>query len=264
VEIGGEATPVAINSIRASVYQPRQQRDDERLAELTDSIRIHGLLQPVVLRRGDGDYELIAGGRRLEAARRAGLTEVPAVIRDCTDAESLQLALVENLQREDLNPMESARAYRRLMDEFELSQEEIAQRVGRSRSAVANTVRLLNLPSVIQQSLMASRISEGHARALLMVGDAERALELWQRIEKEGLSVREAEALARTHSGPAVTRESRVRSLDDPNVRALEDALKEALGTRVHLRAKGRGGSIEIEYYSEDDLDRIVTRIVRP
>jgi ParB family chromosome partitioning protein len=255
---------VRIALIAGADYQPRQQRDDERLEELADSIRTHGLLQPVVVRQTDGGYQLIAGGRRLEAARRAGLMEVPVVLRECSDGESLELALVENLQREDLNPIESAQAYRRLIDEFELSQEEVARRVGRSRSAVSNSLRLLNLPSVIQQSLMADRISEGHARALLMAEDAERALELWQRIEKEGLSVREAEALARTHGRPKVTRESRVRSLDDPNVRALESTLQDALGTRVQVRPKATGGTIEIEYYSEDDLDRIVTRIVRP
>jgi ParB family chromosome partitioning protein len=260
----GDAQTVAVDLISGAAHQPRQQRDEDRLAELTESIRTHGLLQPVVVRQTDGGYQLIAGGRRLEAARRAGLTEVPVVLRECSDAETLELALVENLQREDLNAIESAQAYRQLIDQFHLSQEEVAQRVGRSRSAVSNSLRLLNLPSIIQQSLMADRISEGHARALLMVEDMEHALELWQRIEREGLSVREAEALARTHGRPRVTRESRVRSLDDPNVRALESTLQDALGTRVQVRPKGSGGMIEIEYYSEDDLDRIVTRIVRP
>ena len=261
--IGGVHT-VSIDLIEANAYQPRQHQDEERLAELVDSIRVHGMLQPVVVRRIDGGYQVIAGARRLEAARRAGLSQVPVVVRKCSDAESVELALVENLQREDLNPIESAQAYRRLIEEFELSQEEVARRIGRSRATVSNSLRLLNLPSVIQQSLMGGRISEGHARALLMVEDPERAHELWQRIEAEGLSVREAEALARTHGRPTVTRERRVRSLADPNVKALEDSLKDALGTRVQVRPRGSGGTIEIEYYSEDDLDRIVTRIVRP
>jgi ParB family chromosome partitioning protein len=180
-EAGVDTRAVPIDLIAASAYQPRQQRDEERLAELVDSVRTHGLLQPVVVREVDGGYQLVAGGRRLEAARRAGLSEVPAVLRECTDAESLELALVENLQREDLNPLDSAQAYRRLIDDFHLSQDDVARRVGRSRSAVSNSLRLLNLPSVIQQSLMAGRISEGHGRALLMVDDIERALDLWRR-----------------------------------------------------------------------------------
>jgi ParB family chromosome partitioning protein len=191
------------------------------------------------------------------------MREVPVVIRACSNEEWLELALVENLQREDLNPIEAATAYQRLMREFGLSQEQVAAKVGKSRSAVANTMRLLGLPPEVQHSISSGHLSEGHGRALLAVDSAERILELWQRIMHESLSVRQTEALAKIH-GKNVPRETvrhQVSTISDPNVRDLEDRLQSSLGTKVSIRPHGDGGTIEIQYYSLDDLDRIYSRL---
>lgn len=231
---------------------------------LVESIRLHGVIQPVVVRAKDEGYELVAGGRRLEAAKRAGLTELPVVMRECSSREVMEIALVENLQRSDLNPIEAAHAYQRLMAEFGLSQEQVAEQVGKSRPAITNTLRLLNLPAPIQESIMAGRISEGHGRALLSIDSKTRMLEVWQRVEQEGLSVRGTENVAKIH-GPAVSRETkRTQIISDPHLRDLEDQLKNALGTRVTIKPRGAGGTIEIEYYSQEDLDRVFTRIAMP
>ena len=216
----------------------------------------------MVVRPLDGGYQLIAGERRLEAARLAGLAEVPVFVRDCSDREQLELALVENLQREDLNPIESALAYKRLMEEFELSQEQVAEQVGKSRPAVANTMRLLNLPSIIQQSLMEGKISEGHGRALLGIESDERLLELWRQVQEHNLSVRETEALVARLSSAPVSRETKRARILDPNLVDLLARLELALGTRVRLRPRARGGTVEIQYYSEEDLTRICDHLL--
>ncbi|HEU4798745.1 MAG TPA: ParB/RepB/Spo0J family partition protein, partial [bacterium] len=195
---GGERpTEIALSHLAANPYQPRQAMDPQELSGLVESIRRHGVLQPIVVRASAGGFEVVAGERRWRAAEAAGLTTIPAVVKTLTDQEALELALVENLQREDLNALDRARAYRRLMADFGLTQEEIAERVGKSQPSIANSLRLLNLPPQIQVSLEAGRITEGHARALLSSGSEAAMLKLWERVERRGLSVRETEALAR-------------------------------------------------------------------
>jgi ParB family chromosome partitioning protein len=226
--------------------------DEPGIDELTASIREKGLLQPLVVRRtGDGRYQLIAGERRLRAAKRAGLTRVPVMVREADDGESLELALIENLQREDLNPVEEARAYERLSQEFGLGQEDIAQRVGKSRSAVSNSMRLLQLPSDILAELSSGGLSAGHARSLLALPGHAQAAAARDVIRKR-LSVRDTEKLVRERAEVAKV---------DVEERALESDLARALGTRVHLRHhKDGSGRIVIEYYSLDELDGLLQR----
>jgi len=256
-----------VEDVAPNPYQPRRQFDIERLAELADSMREHGVVQPLVVRTREGGYELIAGERRLQAARQAGLKQVPVVVRECGEQEMLELALVENLQREDINCIEAGWAYRRLMEEFGLTQEQVAVRIGKSRPGVANTLRLLGLPEVVQESLLAGRISEGHGRALLALGDDGAMVVVCGRIERDGLSVREVEAIARQPSGerkqrPVSRETSHSKHTLDPNLRLLQDRLREALGTRVAIKPRGEGGAIEIEYYSQEDLDRVSAYIL--
>lgn len=262
----GREEPVAQitpNQIQPNPYQPRQDLGGPGLDELVESVRVHGMMQPLLVRRHEDGYQLIAGQRRLEAARRLGLDTVPVVVRQCTERELLELALVENLQREDLNPLEAARAYQRLSTEFGLNQEELADRVGKSRPAVANTMRLLNLPKPVQEAIEQGRLSEGHGRALLSAGEPERIQALAETVERQGLSVREAEALARRPHTTKTRRPARARTVD-PNLADLEARLREALGTRVAIRPHPRtaAGQIEIEYYSADDLERLAERLL--
>jgi len=266
---GAGVETVDIDLIVPNPQQPRVRFDAAALGELADSIREHGVLQPVVVTQvrsdlGPTTYQLIAGERRLQAARMAGLERMPVVIREAADGVLLELALVENLQREDLNPLEEATAFRRLADEFFLTQEQIAKRVGRSRAAVANTLRLLSLPEEIRASLASGQISEGHARALLGIEDARIRLDAWRRIISDDLSVREAEEIAkalRAVSGVAPRKTSRVSHAADPHVRALENELRHALGAPVAVSKSGKGGRIVIRFHSEDELDGIVKRI---
>lgn len=256
---------VLVDEITANPYQPRRHYDADKLAELADSMRAHGVVQPLVVRARDSGYELIAGERRLTAARQAGLRQVPVVVRECTDQEMLELALVENLQREDINCIEAGLAYRRLMDEFGATQEQVATRIGKSRPAVANTLRLLMLPERVQESLLAGRISEGHGRALLALDEPEAVIALCERIERNGLSVRQAEAMVKPKSRPQdVSRETSTdKHKIDANIRSVEGRLREALGTKVTIRVRGESGAIEIDYYSQEDLDRVTAYILR-
>jgi ParB family chromosome partitioning protein len=256
---------VRVDDIISNPYQPRRQYDEEKLAELAESMQAHGVVQPLVVRACDGGYELIAGERRLMAARQAGLQQVPVVVRECTDQEMLELALVENLQREDINCIDAGRAYKRLMDEFGVTQEQVAARIGKSRPAIANTLRLLMLPERVQESLLAGRISEGHGRALLAFEDPESAVALCERIEHKGLSVRQAEAIVKQKSTPQdVSREtSGSERTIDANIRSLQDRLREALATKVEIHPHGERGNIAIEYYSPEDLDRVTAYILR-
>ncbi len=258
----GREEPVselAPEAILPNPYQPRQQAETN-VAELVESIRVHGIVQPLVVRPQGDRYELVAGQRRLAAARQAGLSQVPVIIRQCTDREMLELALVENLQREDLNPMEAAAAYHKLATEFALSQEQVAEAVGKSRSAVANTMRLLNLPQVVQDSLRAGEITEGHGRAILAADSHEAMLALWQVVRERSLSVREAETLGRPPARPARARKPSRTPAADPNLADLERQLRETLGTKATIRPhrRGSGGTIELEYYSADDLERVL------
>jgi ParB family chromosome partitioning protein len=251
---------IPVVRIRPSRLQPRSAVGHEPLVELEASIREHGVLQPILVRPvadRPGDYELIAGERRWRAASAAGLSAVPAIVRQMDDREALEAALVENLQREDLNPVERARAYRRLQDEFGMTQEQVATRVGRSQSSVANTMRILALPAEIQAAVEAGRISEGHARALLTVGDHRRMLELWRRVEARGLSVRATEAAAKLRgiSREIPRGERATRDLD-----IIKQSLSESLGTpvRVHMTRSGKAGEIRIAFFSGEEFDRLV------
>ncbi len=255
---GGQSVP--ITAIAVNPYQPRRVFAPEALEELAASIRQYGILQPLSVRPRAGGYELIAGERRLQAARLAGLTAVPVTVRECTDTQLLALALVENLQREDLNAMEAARSYHRLIDEFGLTQAVVAEQVGKSRSAVANTLRLLALPAPIQQAVESSELSEGHARALLAVTHATRQAELFRETLERGLSVRELEARAHPQPKAAAARSAAAPAPRlDPNLQQLQTELETALGARVRFKpgATPARGTLEIEYYSLDDLERI-------
>jgi ParB family transcriptional regulator, chromosome partitioning protein len=241
-------------SIEPNPFQPRESFDAPGLDELTASIREKGLLQPLVVRRaGEGRYQLIAGERRLRAAQRAGLTRVPIVVREVDDGESLELALIENLQRENLNPVEEARAYQRLGDEFRLAQEDIARRIGKSRSAVTNSLRLLQLPPDVLSQLASGALSAGHARSLLGLPSAQAQAAVASDVVTKRLSVRDTEKLVRERGGP---------QSGDVEQRAVESELARALATRVQLRHRKDGsGRIIIEYYSLDELDGLLERL---
>jgi len=258
-----DLAPIAL--IAVNPYQPRRVFEPGALDELTSSILQYGILQPLVVRlRDGGGYELIAGERRLTAARKAGLTDVPIVVRECDDQQMLALALVENIQREDLNAMEAAQSYRQLIDQFGLSQSEVADHVGKSRSAVANTLRLLALPAPIQQAVSDGAVSEGHARTLLAIDDADKQRALFKQTVEEGLSVRALEALVNP-APRATTRRKSKTSPADANLNQVQLDLQNALGTRVRLKpgSTARKGTLEIEYYTTDDLNRIYELLMR-
>ncbi len=256
---------VPVDKLSPSPFQPRTHFDEAALAELVESVKIHGILQPLVIRRVGSELQVIAGERRLQAAKRAGLERVPVVIREATDREMLELALVENLQREDINPMEAAEAYQRLIREFNLTQEQVAEQVGKSRSTVTNSLRLLNLPEAIRASLRKGEIDEGHGKVLAGMPGERLALRLWRRVVAKSLSVRETEKLAERLTGRAVPRGT-FRGLPplDPNQRELQDRLTDRLGSRTRLRPRlpGTGGTIEIQYADIEDLDRIYWTIM--
>jgi ParB family chromosome partitioning protein len=257
-EINGSR--VSIDLIAPSPLQPRRSFDEAKIEELAASIRNQGIIQPLVVRRKDDRYELIAGERRWRAAMKAGLIELPVVIRDASDNEVLQLALVENLQREDLNPIEEASGYRRLQEEFHWSQEEMADKVGKSRPAIANSLRLLALPDEVQQEISRGNLPAGQARALLGLHTEALMISTCREVIAKGLSTRETEKLVRY----LVTgRRRRRATLIDPNLRTVVENLQRALGTRVRLlpRARSTKGKIEVEYYSLSDLERIIETI---
>jgi len=257
-EASAGAIEIPLDAIEANPQQPRKDFDDKGLQDLAASLRQSGFLQPVVVRRvGDG-YQLIVGERRWRAAKLAGLTRIPALVRDATDAESLELALVENLLREDLNPLEEAEAYHRLLGEFSWTQEELAQRVGRDRSTVANCLRLLNLPEPIQADLRAGRLTMGHARALLSLPSPAEQLKLRDQILAESWSVRATEEGVQ-HKRAKPTRRQLRRN---PELTAIENAFRSTLATRVRLVGTERSGRIEISYSSREELDRLIELIV--
>ena len=240
--------------LRPNKFQPRTQMDEERIEDLARSIRANGIIQPIVVRRVDGDFEIIAGERRWRAAQRAGLMKVPVVVRDVPEDRLLSVALIENIQRENLNPIEEAHAYRRLADEFHLTQEQIADAVGKDRSSIANYVRLLRLPQEVRANLASNALSMGHARALLALTDESAQLRVAREIVARGLSVRETETLVRkTVAPPAEKPEPNV----DVHTRAAEEKLRMTLGTRTRIVRKGNGGRIEIDFGNEDELQRL-------
>ncbi len=251
-EAGPDNTFVPISAIRANPMQPRQDFADEKIDELAESIRQKGILQPLLVRRVSGGYELIAGERRLRAAQKLGMEQVPVTVRDANDSDLLELALIENIQRENLNPLEEARAYRRLVDEFDLTQEDIAKRVGKDRSTVANSLRLLQLPAAIQRDIERGVLSAGHARALAGAGSDDAKVELARAIVANRLNVRQAERLAKRAARPVA----------DVELHAAEQRLTETLGTRVRLVQRRNGsGRIEIEYYSGEELNGLIERL---
>lgn len=251
-------TNLPIHSIHPNPFQPRQQFRDEELQALADSIKMHGLLQPILVRpKGDG-YELVAGERRWRAAQLAGLTEIPAIVRHCSDDELLALALIENLQREDLNPLEEAQAYKTLMERFGLTQEIIAERVGKSRAAVANTLRLLSLPEPIKQALRDGTITEGHARALLGASDEGVMMEAFHQVLKLSLSVRQTEMLVQRLTKKRKRRER----TSDPHLLALQQILEERLQVPVRLKRGRKGGVLELRFFSDEELEGLIRRLV--
>lgn len=250
---------VRVEEIALGTSQPRRSMNDAKLDELASSIKAHGVLLPILLRREGGRLEVVAGERRLRAARMAGLDTVPALVKEFTSSQALEVALVENLQREDLNPIEQAEAYLRLQDEFGLTQEEVARRVGRDRSSVANALRLLKLPQPIRADVADGTLSEGHARALLGLERSADQIRVRDESIRRGLSVRETEALVRRLKQVGSAR--RRPTANDPSLQAAEDALRQSLGTKVQIYKKSKGGTIEVEFYSMEDLERIYERI---
>ena len=251
---------VDIDLVTPNPQQPRTVFEPEALAELADSIREHGIIQPLIVSRGDhgGTYQLIAGERRLLASRQAGLKRVPVIIKEASPQSLLELALVENLQRADLGALEEAAAFRRLSDDFGLTQESIATRVGRSRSSVANSLRLLTLPDEIQASLARGQITPGHARALLGIDDPEEQRRTWLRIVEGGLTVRDAESLAK--SGAALARKAKSKLLS-PDLAAIQDRLQSALGTKVELTKGRKGGRLVVHFFSDEELESIIKKL---
>lgn len=255
-------THVSLESISPNPRQPRSRMDEEELAELAHSIQEHGVIQPLIVTRGrEADrYFLIAGERRWRAARQAGLHTVPVIVREATEQQRLLWALIENVQRADLSPLESAEAYRQLSEDFGLSHAEIADRVGKSRSAVSNTLRLLKLPLVVQQALTKNHVQEGHARALLGLPTVQAQAAVLQTVMTKGLSVRQTEELVSKYGGKRPQAKSKPPR--SPELTALEEKLREALGTRVKLTPGRKGGRLIIHYYSDEELNALVDQIL--
>ncbi len=254
-------TEVPLARIAPNPHQPRHRWDDEGLADLAASIRVHGVLQPVLVTETLDGYQLVAGERRVRAARLAGLERIPALIRQLADRDQLQVALVENVQRADLDPIDEALAYRQLIDEFGLTQERVAERVGKARATIANTLRLLELHEAVQAAIGDGRITEGHGRALggLPVDGQARVLAT---VVEQGLSVRQAEELVRRLREPRAAREPATRPRLDAELERVEEDLRRQLGTKVSLSRSRKGGRIVIEYYSDEELERLYDRLI--
>jgi ParB family chromosome partitioning protein len=260
-----EQVPVGL--IDPSPFQPRRGFPESSLAELADSIRASGVVQPILVRRSapaEGRYQLVVGERRWRAARLAGLEAVPAIIRELTDQDALELALTENLLRQDLNPLEVARAYQVLQEKYHLSHDQIAERLGINRSSVTNTLRLLRLPPAVQRMLSKDEITYGHARALLGLDSEAAQVQLAARIARQGLSVRQVENMVASRGARPAAPKTAAKAPTDPNVRAATLELERRLGTRVRILGDGRRGKIEISYFSPQDLNRIYDLIVKP
>ena len=250
---------VKISMVEPNQNQPRKQFDEDALLELTESVKQYGILQPLLVSEKKDYYEIIAGERRWRAAKIAGLKEVPVIVKEFSEQELVEISLIENIQREDLNAVEEAMAYKRLMDEFHLKQDEIADRVGKSRTAVTNSMRLLKLSAKVQQMLIDEMITAGHARAILAVSDMEKQESLAMRVFDEKLSVRETEKLVKAVLAPPKEKKSHSYSAEDAAYENLEEKMKSIMGTKVLIhRKKNDKGKIEIEYYSRDELERII------
>lgn len=250
---------VPIEHIRANPNQPRKEFDEERLEELAESLKTHGLIQPITVRYiGEKRFELISGERRLRAAKLAGIPEIPAYIREADDEQSMAFALIENIQREDLNPLEVAMAYKRLVVEFEYTQAEVANRVGKNRTTVTNMMRLLHLPDFIQTALIGNEISIGHARALITIEDKKAQSAILDKIIKQGWNVRQVEDAVRDLTSPSNKKTSKKKHVTNPFYDEISSRLRRTFSTKVNVKPKAKGGEISIEYYSEEDLERIL------
>lgn len=252
---------IPVNSIRANPFQPRLDFDEIKLQELADSIKVHGLIQPITVRHvGESRYELISGERRLRACKMAGIQSIPAYIREVNDEDVIAMALVENVQREQLNPIETALGYQRLIEECELTQEEVATRVGKNRTTVTNMLRLLNLPAFIQSALKSNKISIGHARALITIENQRVQEQLLDKIIEEDWSVRQVEQAVKNHASKGKKQGKILSKKDQKDIELLQlsNQLKNKLSTKVQIRRKAQGGEIKIEYYSDEELDRLL------
>jgi len=238
-------------------HQPRLRFDEERLQELSASIKEHGVIQPIVVTKTGNQYEIIAGERRFQASKLAGLKTVPVIVRDATELQKLELAIIENVQRHDLNAIEEAKSYLRLAEEFDLSQDEVARKMGKSRSVVANKIRLLHLPIEIQKALIDGKITEGHAKAILAIENPEKQRALFEMILKNSLTVRQTEEKTKEISVKTHTRHVAV----DPEIKRIEDILAGTLGTKVKVSKSGTGGKIMIDYYSQEELNNILSKV---
>lgn len=247
---------IKITDIEANEMQPRKNFNDETLTDLSESIKEHGVVQPIIVRKFGNSYQIIAGERRWRASRMAGKRTIPAIVKECSNLEVMELALIENLQREDLNSIEEAQAYKSLIEEYKMTQEEISKKIGKSRPAIANSLRLLQLPQEIKNMIEEGKVTQGHARALLAIGGEKKQLEMAEKIINQQLNVRQIEKLVKDTKG-------KKKKVASPNnyqieINQLEERLKAALGTKVTIQHKNNKGKIEIEYYSNEDLDRIL------
>ena len=249
---------IDLEKIIPNPHQPRRDFNSEKIQELANSIKEHGILEPLIVSKKDSQWELIAGARRLEAAKKAGLKQAPAIIRQVNDEQKLAMALVENIQRDSLNPIEEAYAYQSLSKQFDLTQEKISQKTGKSRTAIANTLRLLSLPLEIQKGLISEKISEGHGRVILSLSFPEKQRALYQEIIGSNLTVRQAEEKAKKLSDPILIR--RIKKVD-PDMKEKEETLSQSLGTKVSIQKFSKGGKIVISFYSREELESLIDRL---
>lgn len=248
---------IDVNQIVTNPHQPRLQFDDEKLQNLAQSIKMHGIIQPLIVSRKGNLYELIAGERRFQASKSIGLKKVPVIIREASELQKLELAIIENVQRHDLNPIEEGKAYQKLADDFQMNQEEVAAKMGKSRSLVANKIRLLGLPVEVQKGLIEGKITEGHAKAILSLDNPEKQRALYELIIKSNLTVRQVEEKTKEVSVKSYNRSKNT----DPEIKKLEEELVGILGTKVRVNKSGDGGKIVIEYYSKEDLDSLLEKM---
>ena len=249
---------IDINLIKSNESQPRKSFDDEKIMELAESIKSNGIIQPLILRKDKDEYIIVAGERRWRAAKYIGIKEIPSVIMDLTEKQILEISLIENIQREDLNSIEEAIAYKKLISDFDLTQEQLSKRIGKSRVAITNTMRLLNLSEDVQQYILEGVISEGHGRALLAITDSKLQCELAQNVIDDKLSVRELEFLIRKLKTKSEPSKSKAKKETNPYYKEVIEKLENYFGTKVNVTNKNNKGKIEIEYYSEEDLQRIL------
>ncbi|MCI9598351.1 MAG: ParB/RepB/Spo0J family partition protein [Firmicutes bacterium] len=248
---------IDINDIKPNEKQPRKNFDEEKLEELATSIREHGLIQPVILRHSEIGYEIVAGERRWRACRKAGIKEIPSIVKELTDEQNMLIAIIENMQREDLNPIEEAEGLNQMIDSFGLTQEEVSKSIGKSRPYITNALRLLKLPEQIRNLVSEGKLSSGHARAIAGISDPEKQIEIAEYAIKKELSVREIEKLIK-ELGTDKKKNKQKKIDKTPDVKRVEEDLKQIMGTKVNLSQKGKKGRIEIEYYSKEELERLI------